>query len=47
MKYGIFRKGDYKCLIAFETKEEAEKLIGNRQDLEVREIIDENTTRLW
>lgn len=47
MKYGIFKKGDYKCLVAFETKEEAQKCIGTRKDLEIREIINEEKVRLW
>lgn len=47
MKYGIFKKGGYVCLVAFETREKAEELIKGRQDLEVREIINDEKVRLW
>ena len=40
MNYGVFKKGDYHCLVVFETKEEAEECIkGKESFLEVRKII--------
>lgn len=39
MKWGIFRKNDWKCLVAFETKRQAKKCIkGKERVCEIRRI---------
>lgn len=39
MKYGIFKKKDWRCLLIVATKEEGEKIIEGKKNMEVREII--------
>ena len=41
MKYGIFKKKSWYCLVICNTQDEAKKMIKNRSDLEIREIIEE------
>ena len=46
MTYGIFKKSVWKCLITLDSLEQAKKLIKNRNDLEIREIIEYDSIRV-
>lgn len=42
VRWGIFKKKDWKCLVIYETKEEADKMLkGKEHILEVREVYGE------
>ena len=42
-KYGVFKKGDWKCLVLFTSEEQAQACIkGKEHLLEVREVISDD-----
>lgn len=39
-KYGLFRKGDYVPIIILDDKEDAERIKGDKDYVEIREVIE-------